>query len=354
MPFSSPAGIVGENNKVNSIQGKYSRYNLVKDMLSTVEIVRDMDIHEMNRFFLKIKKNKIFFTGEGSSRIFPAHNTIYDVLQHSSEIEAVTESATQALEYDLEKYTVFAASNSGKTKEVIRLIQYLLSKKHDNIIVVTSDEASPIAQMVQDTYVLSCGHEGAVAATKSVVEQALFYDMLMRDRTCQPRVDLNKLADLLQVVLEMEIPGEIIEKTASAGIIYFAGRNNGVAEELTLKANEVTRKKSDYLEGTYAVHGIEEVITDKDVLIIIEPFPQEENKLRNVMKNRIGLPIFAISHKQSSFPTILLPEYNGFNQYLQLAAGWNLLVETGLMNNVDLDHPQRARKIGNEFGTEIH
>jgi len=34
--------------------------------------------------------------------------------------------------------------------------------------------------------------------------------------------------------------------------------NNGVAEELALKTNEITRKKSAFLEGTFAVHGIEE------------------------------------------------------------------------------------------------
>ena len=337
---------------MNPAQKKYTKYSLIKDMLATVEAVKAIDVHKINGFALKIRKQKAFFTGEGSSRIFPAHNTVYNLLQYSSEMVAITESAIQAMEYDLEDYTVFVASNSGRTKEVIRLIQHLLSKKHDNIIALTSDGTSPVAQMVRDTYVLSCGLEGAVAATKSVVEQALFYDILLRNRTRQQPVDLNKLAHLLQVVLQMEIPREIIEKTAFADVIYFAGRNNGVAEELTLKANEVARKKSDFLEGTYTVHGIEEVITDKDILIIIDPFPQEEEKYRSVMINRVGLPIFAISHRQSSFPTILLPRYSGFNPYLQLVAGWNLLVEIGLMNKVDLDHPQRARKIGNEFEEE--
>ncbi len=189
------------DKRVNNTQDKYVRYNLIKDILATVGIVRAMDVHEMNRFALKITKHKLFFTGEGSSRIFPAHNTVYNALRFSPTIAAVTESAIQALEYDLENYTVFAASNSGKTEEVISLIQHLLSKKHDNIIAVTSDGTSPIAQLVHDTYVLSCGREGAVAATKSVVEQALFYDMLLRNRTGQPLADPNKLADLLQVVL---------------------------------------------------------------------------------------------------------------------------------------------------------
>ena len=337
---------------MNPAQKKYTKYSLIKDMLATVEAVKAIDVHKINGFALKIRKQKAFFTGEGSSRIFPAHNTVYNLLQYSSEMVAITESAIQAMEYDLEDYTVFVASNSGRTKEVIRLIQHLLSKKHDNIIALTSDGTSPVSQMVRDTYVLSCGHEGAVAASKSVVEQALFYDILLRNRSHNSRADLNKLADLLKIVLQMEIPLEIIEKTAPAEVIYFAGRNNGVAEELTLKTNEVARKKSDFLEGTYTVHGIEEVITDKDILIIIDPFAQEEEKYRSVMINRVGLPIFAISHRQSSFPTILLPRYSGFNPYLQLVAGWNLLVEIGLMNKVDLDHPQRARKIGNEFEEE--
>ena len=41
--------------------------------------------------------------------------------------------------------------------------------------------------------------------------------------------------------------------------IYFAAITTGW-RELTLKTNEITRKKSDFLEGTYAVHGIEEVM----------------------------------------------------------------------------------------------
>ena len=87
---------------MNNTQAKYTKYNLVKDILATVEIVRAMDVHEMNRFALKITKHKLFFTGEGSSRIFPAHNTVYNVLQCPSEMVAFTESAMQALEYDLE------------------------------------------------------------------------------------------------------------------------------------------------------------------------------------------------------------------------------------------------------------
>ena len=35
----------------------------------------------------------------------------------------------------------------------------------------------------------------------------------------------------------------------------------------------------------------------------------------------------------------------------EMAAGWNLLVETGLRLGVNIDKPERARKVGNEFGS---
>jgi len=35
-----------------------------------------------------------------------------------------------------------------------------------------------LQELVSDTHILSCGKEEAVAATKSVIEQGLFYDSL--------------------------------------------------------------------------------------------------------------------------------------------------------------------------------
>jgi glutamine---fructose-6-phosphate transaminase (isomerizing) len=56
-----------------------------------------------------------------------------------------------------------------------------------------------------------------------------------------------------------------------------------VAEELTLKTNKITRRKSDYLEGTYAVHGIEEVMEPGDVVFVIDPIDDEIQKFQEVL-----------------------------------------------------------------------
>ncbi|MCA9111566.1 MAG: sugar isomerase, partial [Planctomycetaceae bacterium] len=131
--------------------------------------------------------------------------------------------------------------------------------------------------------------------------------------------------------------------------IYWSGRNEGVAEELTLKTNEITRKPADYLEGTYAVHGIEEVMRSDDVVIWVDPYPGSEEKFEDVLCRGVGLSIIAIASRETRFPTLRIPDAGDLAAFVQMAAGWNILVEVGLALGVNLDKPERARKVGNEF-----
>ena len=199
---------------------------------------------------------------------------------------------------------------------------------------------------------LSCGKEDAVAATKSVVEQGLFYDSLLRNLRGEKMEGLKDLAEKVNKVLTAEIDKEIIKKIRGANIIYFAGRDNGVAAELALKTNEITRKKSAFLEGTFALHGIEEVMDKDDVLIWVDPFESDQDKFLECLVRGAGIHVIAISKRKTIFPTILIPDDGQYDEYIQIAAGWNLLVETGISIGIDLDHPKRARKVGNEYVAE--
>jgi glucosamine--fructose-6-phosphate aminotransferase (isomerizing) len=261
----------------------------------------------------------------------------------------LTEAATQALEYDLTGVTVSVASNSGKTKECARLIRHLRGKGHRDIIGLVAQKGSPVQEETDACYVLSCGGEDAVAATKSVVEQALFYDVLFRTINGKRIPDLAKLGGLITETLKAPVPREIVEAASKASMLYWAGRNDGAAEELTLKSNEIARRKSDFLEGTYAVHGIEEVMDPTDLIVVVDPFPAEEEKFAEVLVKGVGAKVDAISSRTTSFPTFVIPDDDGFSPYLQLAAGWNILVEGGVGCGINLDKPQRARKVGNEF-----
>lgn len=334
-------------------QDRYNRYALTKEMLETADVLRNFDVKTGERLLKGVQdKKSIFFTGEGSSRLFPGKRAIYEAMKNRGHKPVATDGSTQALEYDLDDYAVIGLSNSGKTKELVRLFHKLNRDGHSAFYGITAFDKTPVVELAKEAVVLSCGPEDAVAATKSVVEQALVVDSVMHLMENRSMPDPKAAGDALEEVLKMEIDEELIKKVANAGTIYFAGRNNGVAEELTLKTNEITRKKSDYLEGTYAAHGIEEVQSSDDVIIVIDPFEDEEEKFKECLVDGVGLTIMAISHRETSFPTIKIPKVEHYQNYLELAAGWNVLVETGITLGVEIDKPQRARKVGNEFQGE--
>lgn len=340
---------------MNSTDSEYNRFGLCADMMKTVDLIKDFNKNEVLPFAQKIKgKNNLFITGEGSSRIFPAKNVICHAMQTMSGLNIRTEAALQAMEYQLDDSVVFGVSNSGKTSELIQLFSRLKSQNHPALYGVTANNHTPLEELSQQTHILKCGKERSVAATMSVIEQALFFDVLLSLLSGQQLPSFEELSVKFHQTLSLEIPFPIVDKVMGAGIIYFAGRNNGAAEELTLKTNEIIRKRSDYLEGTYAVHGIEEVMQRSDVLILIDPYRDEEEKFKQYLADGVGLEIIAIATRQTLFPTLIIPEAGYFSTYLQMAAGWNILVECGIKLGIDLDKPQRARKIGNEFTTKLY
>ena len=329
---------------------KYNKYALVKEMMETPQIISGFKPEVAAKFADAVKKHKgLFLTGEGSSRIFPAKRAIYASQKQGMTLPVMTDGCTQAEEYNLKDFTVFAASNSGQTKEVVRLTTSLKKQNHPAVFGLTAYPKTKLEEIASRTHILSCGKEEACAATKSVIEQGLFYDSLLRLVNGQKMEGLSDLAEKTEKVLTTKIDPEITKIISNATMIYFAGRNTGVAEELALKTNEITRKKSAFLEGTFAVHGIEEVMDKTEVVIWIEPFPAEEEKFNECLVKGVGLNIIAVSTKKTIFPTIIIPDGGQYAEYVQLAAGWNILVETGIALGINLDKPTRARKVGNEY-----
>jgi glucosamine--fructose-6-phosphate aminotransferase (isomerizing) len=330
---------------------RYAKFALVREMLDTVAVAKNFDPDQTTEVAAEIKAaGRLMLTGEGSSRIFPAKNAIRKALTWGLNLAVATEGSRQAAQYDLAKFAVFMASNSGRTKEVVLLAKKLAAEGNRRRFGLTANEGTLLAQEATKTWVLKCGWEQACAATKSVVEQALFYQSLVGHVAGRNiRDDLTGLGEKIAKGLTMPIETPIIDRACEAATIYFAGYNDGVAEELTLKTNEITRKKSDFLEGSYAVHGIEEVMEAKDVVFVVDPIEGEIEKFQEVLVKGVGLTVVAIADRPTPFPTIRVPSAGELTPCLYLCAGWNLLVEIGLRMNIDLDKPQRARKVGNEY-----
>jgi len=337
---------------MNPKDPKFSRFALVREMLELPGILKDFDFQVARDAAQVIRETgKLFLTGEGSSRIYPAKNMMYQALKMGAPLTILTEGARQAHEYDLSDFVVFGASNSGKTKELISLFHQLCSGGHAKRFGLTANSPSTLETVSSRCYLLRCGKENAVAATKSVVEQALFYVSLLAPWAKNWPLPANQrqAAAKAKEVLEADLDPALVEKIARAPVIYFAGRNNGVAEELTLKTNEITHKKSDYLEGTYAVHGIEEIMSPDEVVLVIDPFPAEIEKFKTTLVDGVGMTVIAVAEQETSLPTIRIPQAEGYETVMQLLAGWNILVHVGVALGLNLDKAERARKIGNEF-----
>ena len=98
---------------MNIKEEKYNKYALVREMMETPQIIKGFDPEEATKFFAKVKSAKgLFLTGEGSSRIFPAKRAISYSMKKGISIPIVTEGCTQAEEYNLTEYAVFAGSGN--------------------------------------------------------------------------------------------------------------------------------------------------------------------------------------------------------------------------------------------------
>ena len=336
---------------MNLKEAKYSKYALVREMMDTIEVVKNFNPKQTKDVAEKIESAKrLLLTGEGSSRIFPAKNAIRKALTWGLDLSITTDGSRQSAQYDLSEFAVFCASNSGRTKEVVLLAKKLAETGNKNRFALSANKGTLLEQACKETFILTCGWEQAVAATKSVIEQALFYESILWHINKKNAESMcSELAAKIEKALTMQIEPSIIEAATKASTIYFAGYNDGVAEELTLKTNEITRKKSDYLEGTYAVHGIEEVMDKNDIVFVIDPIDDEIEKFQDVLVKGVGLTVVAIADRDTPFTTIRVPDAEEMNPYVYLSAGWNLLVEIGLALSINLDKPERARKVGNEF-----
>ena len=336
---------------MNLKDNKYAQYYLVQEMMGTVPTVAKFD-PACSKFVADSvrKTGKIFFTGEGSSRLLPAKNSRRVAMTWGLATEVQTDGSHQAAQYDLSKFSVLIDSNSGRTKEALMLAKKLQAEGHKATFALSANPDTPIRQACTDGHVLGCGWEEAVAATKSVVEQALFCESIFWHLAGKDmKAALKGLPEKLEQAMTLPVPAEIVEWVKGAHTIYFAGYNDGVAEELTLKTNEITRRKSDFLEGTYAVHGIEEVMQEGDIVFVVDPIESEYDKFLSVFKGA-GVHVVAISTKQTPFEkTIVVPEAGELQPYVYLCAGWNILVEVGISDGINLDKPERARKVGNEM-----
>ncbi len=328
-----------------------------KEMFESAKLIRGFDLNLTKKIAKDIGSRKLIFTGMGSSVLFPANHAKSRALELNIKNSVDVYFASDLLSYnDFSNAYVVLCSNSGKTKETV-LLQKHIKKRGAKYLAITALPDSILAKSCKEKIIMQGGFEKGVAATKSVVEQALILDSLIFHlaKNQGKKVDIKKitshLADASECIssnIDIDVPDNMLNAIAGSSSMYIVGRATGVGDEIALKAHEITRKEAFFYPDTHIVHGIEESIGSNPI-ILFEPI-----KFRNFIgdfkrfSKRTNCKLFGIG-TENIIPGIKVKSAPFFEDYCLLAAGWGLLRAIAKKNNLNIDKPKKIFKVGNPY-----
>jgi fructoselysine-6-P-deglycase FrlB-like protein len=301
--------------------------------------------------------------GIGSSDFFPAGNAAY--IANMNDITAGYKiSAMQdeeAIDARHHRATIVCISNSGTTGEVVEPAQVFKQSHHPDLFGITTFPNSPLARVCGDkTIILPCDKEAAVAATKTVLAQALTLHAAVRGPDELPPDVMRELAQHLQKVFETDIDPQLVEQMSSAPAVRLVTPKNGFGNEARLKLTETTGMQVHNYYGTEAMHGPQQAFAGAaqgipDVVLIFDPARKRESAMRRAFEDTVGANVWAVAGRDTVFRTIRLPEFERreFRGYTQLVFAWALMLKVAEHKGLtpeQLDHPSRLSKAVNAVG----
>src|SRR3989338_6384445 len=328
-----------------------------KEMLESADVIKKFDFGITKNLAKEIGSKRVIFTGMGSSVLFPAKqakNRAFE-LNIRNRVEEFFASELLSCK-DFSDTFVMLCSNSGMTKETILLQEHIkkMGAKHTAITAVPD---SVLAKRCKNKIIMQCGFEKGIAATKSVIEQGLILDSLIFNlaKNQGRKIELEKINKSLASAsknilsnIDAKVPKNMLDALADSHFIYFAGRTTGVADEITLKAHEITRKSAFFYPDTHIVHGIEESI-ESNPMVLFEPskFKKFIGDFRGFSK-RANCKLFGIDDVEI-IGGVKIKSTPYFEDYCLLAGGWGMLRSIAGKLNLNIDKPKKALKVGNPY-----
>jgi glutamine---fructose-6-phosphate transaminase (isomerizing) len=300
-----------------------------------------------------IKDRSIFIVGMGSSILMPGGYAkhLASSLPRRIEVEPACSLTTNNLPKDA---FVFLNSNSGATIEVTN-IAFGLQEKEIPYFCLSAVEDSPLIRQLSNGnhYILNCGFEQGIAATKSVVEQTLFFNALIYALAGHDyplgKANPHESGIITRIMgsnLNRKLDELIVSKLSESETIYWIDHKMGVGEELALKTAEITGIKGHYYPGTQILHGPAEAISEKDAVIIAD-YGYSTKDYIDIQKLADKTGVFVVGLKQQTrnvkYCCGAASRKTG-EVYCHLAAGWNVLTNIARRLGRDIDNPVNITK----------
>jgi fructoselysine-6-P-deglycase FrlB-like protein len=322
--------------------------NLEMEIESAINFLNNFDHNRVRNFLSKIKF-PVLVGAMGSSYYLPSGRaqSLMSNIQTSSKIRFIFASEGYAIEKNNFE-SLFLISNSGKTREVVSLAKTFSSEK---VFAVTSDKNSDLAHIAKNIYELKSGKEKAVAATKSIIEQSIICESLVRfieGKKIPEKKELLKVAQAMRKNKDIEVDNKLLILISGARTVYFAGGSNGIGEEIALKFSELGKKKSKFIAGTQILHGTEEVIEKGDIVFLLfaDKYIDYMDRFEQ-MKQKTGCHFVAVGEKCKFADFNLQINFvTGYRPYCILAYFWNILTRFALIKGYSLDKAEKISKVG--------
>ena len=266
----------------------------------------------------------VFVVAEGSSRLLPLGFARF--LARSWGRLNVDGSSGRLLPRKAPGQLV-ALSNLGRTREVLEAV-----RGRDYLAVCGYGESPLVVGSRASVSVLPRA-EQAVASTAAVLGQTL---VLAESMAIAQNRSLDRSA-LVAALRSLRVCAP-----APGGHLWIVGSDDGLAEELSLKAWEIAAAPATPVAPGLVLHGLEEVVGSDDLIWLLDPPPDDmlriERRLAATGARRLELS---------------LPDIGPLQPLLRLAAGWQLFSHWARAKGRDPSVATRARKIGNEIEEKL-
>lgn len=335
-------------------------YETEKEMEQAIEVLVNFDDTKARTVanHLKNSADPIYILGMGSSLLFPAKNAKKRAFKFLPErrVEIGYPNNFEDLDFP-ENAHVFLSSNSGGTLEILEIADRL-KKRNINIFAVTTGKKSDLLSICNDAYILQGGaekFEKGVAATKSIIDQALFYDAVIHAIVSRefPLGKNGKLTEKVAEQMKRNFKGNspdrektsdcILYPALSAETFYWIDHDTGVGEELALKSCEIAGKRGIYESGTQILHGRGEVIEPSDLVFIINPNSYTDKDKSDFREKLVGARVISLENN-NDFENLQAETTENYESYSQLPAAWNFLRNVGRALGSNIDKPRVAQK----------
>ena len=255
---------------------------------------------------------------------------------------------------DMQHTCMVVISQSGMSKDTIAVMEKAM-KNGALTVAVTNNAQSPIAKNADFHLFMDVEEEKSVAATKTYIGELFALYMLTDALGGNLNLDMNKLADRVQEILDMNAQiKDVAAKLHKLNnfIILSRGTMLGTGDECALKLTECCYLFNRSYSSANFMHGPLSLLDDKANVILLAPDCECKQEFADMAKRAknlgANLTVFSNVPEILDLATnkVVMPDANALEAPVLYGTAISLLaLNIGLAKGLNVDTPRNLNKV---------